>query len=178
MSQKARKIKIAFDLDGVIIDKPPLIPRKLIEWLFRGSWESGLCYRFPTSKLEQRIRKLSHFYLLRPPIKKNVSFIKKIASYTNYELYVLSGRYSFLKGETEVWLQKRGLKRLFKQVIINLKNEQPHVFKERIIRKLKPDFLVDDDPPLTKYLNKKVKNISIFCFPDEVKELKEELFKK
>lgn len=172
------KIKIAFDLDGVIIDKPPLIPKKLIEWFFRDNRKGELCYRFPRSKAEQKIRQLSHFYLFRPPINKNLNFIKRLAGLGDYELYVVSGRYSFLRVETETWLQKRNIKRLFKQVILNCRNEQPHLFKEKIIRELKPDFFIDDDLPLTKYLSKRVKNISIFCFPQQVKELREETFKK
>jgi len=149
-----KKIKIAFDLDGVIIDKPPLVPKKFIEWLFRGFKKDGLHYRFPHSKIEQRIRKFSHYYLFRPPIKKNIEFIKKLAKEEKYELYVISGRYSFLKEETEKWLKKRKIDGVFKQVFINLSNEQPHLFKEKKLKEIKAEIFIDDDKFLVDYLKK------------------------
>lgn len=155
--------KIAFDLDGVIIDKPPLIPKKLLERMFRGKNKNGLHYRFPRSKLEQKIRKISHFYLLRPPIRQNIEFIRRLAQDEKYELYAVSGRYSFLEKETDIWLEKRKIKSLFKKIFINLKNEQPHLFKERILGEIRPDIFVDDDGPLTDYLFQK-KIAKVFCF--------------
>ena len=161
--QVMKTIKIAFDLDGVIIDKPPLIPKKLLERLFRGKNKNGLHYRFPHSKLEQKIRKLSHFYLLRPPIKKNIEFIRCLAQDKKYVLYAVSGRYSFLKKETENWLKKRKINGLFKEVFINLKDEQPHLFKERKLKEIGAEIFVDDDCLLADYLTEKCK-IKIFCF--------------
>lgn len=156
------RIKIAFDLDGVIVDKPPLIPKKILEWLFKGHNSSALCYRFPHSRTEQLIRKLSHYYLLRPPIKENLSLVKELAKEGN-ELYIVSGRYSFLELETRIWLQKRGLGNTFKKVYLNLRNEPPHVFKEKILKKIKPDYFIDDDAALVAYLKGKVPG-KVFCF--------------
>jgi len=162
-SEGRRRIRIAFDLDGVIIDKPPFIPKKLLEWLFRGPRKDGLHYRFPTTKFEQWIRKLSHFWLFRPPIKKNIEFIKNLAKDPKYELYIVSGRYSFLEKETKKWLEKWKLTGIFKEIFINLKNEQPHLFKERILKKNGIQIFVDDDELISLYLSKK--NIGkIFCY--------------
>lgn len=157
------KIKIAFDLDGVIIDKPPLIPKKLIERLFKGGNHGGLHYRYPKSKLEILVRKISHYYLFRPPIKKNIEFIKELAESDKYELYIVSGRYSFLEKETENWLKKRGIKNYFKNVFINLKNMQPHLYKEEKLKEINPVLFIDDDFLLADYLADKLKTAKIFC---------------
>ncbi len=160
--------KIAFDLDGVFINKPPLIPKKLLERLFRGKNKNGLHYRFPHSKLEQKVRKISHFYLLRPPIRKNIEFIRRLAQDKKYELYAISGRYSFLEKETDIWLEKRKIKGLFKKIFINLENKQPHLFKEEKLKENKIDIFVDDDGLLADYLAGK--NIAkIFCFNNNEK---------
>lgn len=157
------KIKIAFDLDGIIIDKPPLIPKKLIDWLFRGKRGDKIYYRFPKSKIEQKIRKLSHFYLFRPPIKENICFLRKVAQDKKYELYVVSARYSFLRRETEVWLRKRRILGLFKKIFLNLNDEQPHLFKEKILKDIKPKIFVEDDDLLADYLvGKKISKILFF----------------
>lgn len=166
---KAKNLKIAFDLDGVIVDKPPLVPKALLERLFKGGGSNKLHYHFPHSLLEQFIRKLSHFYILRPPIKNNISFIKEIAKNGQYELYVVSGRYSFLEKETETWLEKRKLKGLFKNIYLNKGNEQPHLFKEKILKEIKPDIFIDDDEAIVDYLCHKIKGSRIYCFtPKEI----------
>jgi len=96
-----KKIGIAFDLDGVIIDKPPIIPKRVIERLFRGAKKSGLHYKIPKQKPEIIIRKLSHFYLFRPPLTANIEFIRKLKKTGKYRIYIITGRYSFLKIETK-----------------------------------------------------------------------------
>jgi len=158
-----KKIKIAFDLDGVIIDKPPFVPKKLLEWLFKGGDGGKLFYRFPQSKLEQKIRKFSHFYLFRPPIGINIEFIKKLAAKGEYELYIVSGRYSFLAKETESWLKKKGINKLFKKVFLNLDDEQPHLFKEKKLREIEPDIFIDDDDLIADYLAEKLPKTRILC---------------
>ncbi|HUV72634.1 MAG TPA: hypothetical protein VMW25_06530 [Clostridia bacterium] len=160
----AEKIKIAFDLDGIIIDKPPFVPKALLEWLFRGTFIHQLQYRFPQNRLEQLIRKLSHFYLFRPPLTQNITLIKKIAQDKRFLVFGVSGRYSFLEKETKIWLKKRKLASLFRQVFLNLKNEQPHLFKEKILRKIKADIFVDDDKLLADYLAQKLKQTKIYYY--------------
>src|SRR4030042_5821855 len=117
------KIKIGFDLDGVIIGKPPFVPKYLMERLVRKK-DHGLAYRFPKSKFERCVRWLSHFPLLRPPIKKNIKLIHELYRSKNYELFVVSSRYSFLEGRTKEWFKYYRLRDLFKEIYINLKNEQ------------------------------------------------------
>ena len=158
-----KKIRIAFDLDGIIIDKPPFISKKLLERLFRGSGRKGLHYRFPKTILEQEIRKFSHFYLFRPPIWKNIEFIKELAKDKRYELYIVSARYSFIKNETWRWLEKRKINNIFKDVYLNTKDEQPHLFKERILKDLKPDIFIDDDNLMADYLAEKINDSKIYC---------------
>lgn len=160
------KIRVAFDLDGVIIDKPPLIPKKLLEYLFRGNHDiNHLHYRYPKSKLEILVRKLSHFYLFRPPIKKNIDFIKNLAKDPKYEIYIVSARYSFLENETANWLKKRKIDHLFEKVIINLENKQPHLYKEEKLKAIKPLVFVDDDWLLADYLVSQNTGINIYCLP-------------
>jgi len=163
------KMKIAFDLDGVIADKPPLVPKELLEWFFKGHNSSALSYRFPRYRLEQLIRKLSHFYLLRPPIKENLALIKEMACQKKYELFIVSGRYSFLESETYLWLKKRGLDKTFKKVYLNLQDEPPHLFKEKVLKDLKPDFFIDDDAALIAYLKSKLKKTKILDYSHQKK---------
>ncbi len=161
MEEGRKIIKIGFDLDGVIVGKPPLVSKGLIEFLTKKPANSSLHFRFPKSLFEQYVRKFSHFYLFRPPLRQNIDFIKKLNS-KKYELYVISGRYSFLTLETDCWLKKRDLGNLFKAVFINLGNEQPHLFKERIIKELNLDYFFEDDPDTVAHLGKKISRTKTF----------------
>ncbi|MBL7150386.1 hypothetical protein ISS86_00465 [Candidatus Microgenomates bacterium] len=168
------QIKIGFDLDGVIIDKPPLISKGLLEWLVRSHQNKKLAYRYPLLP-ERLVRWLSHHPLLRPAIKENLEFIKKIAKNKKYKLYLISGRYSFLAGRTQQWLKKHQIYNLFEGIFINLKNEQPHLFKTQKIKSLRIDIFIDDDLPLVKHLKKEVKKTKIIHIQKFSKELKRTL---
>ena len=164
------QIKIGFDLDGVIIDKPPLISKGLLEWLVRSHQNKKLAYRYPPLP-ERLVRWLSHHPLLRPAIKENLEFIKKIAKNKKYKLYLISGRYSFLAGRTQQWLKKYQIYNLFEGVFINLKNEQPYLFKTKKIKELKINLYIDDDQPLSEYLIKSARQVKVYCF-DQRRERK------
>lgn len=156
-------IKIGLDLDGVIIDKPPIIPKSLLEWLVRSHKSRRLAYRYPRFVLERALRWLTHHPFFRPPIKENLELIKKFKR-NSYQLYVISGRYSFLEGRTKQWLHHYHLENYFEGVFINLKNEQPHLFKEKKIKELDIDLFIDDDLPICEYLSPKFLDKKIVCF--------------
>lgn len=153
-----KKIKIGFDLDGVIIGKPFFIPNALMEILVRERHKKGLSYRFPESKLEINLRILSHYPFLRPPIKKNIKLIRELYKSRNYEIFVVSSRYSFLKNRTQEWFAHYNLHKFFKEIHINLNDEQPHKYKAKMIQQLKLNVFIDDDKPLLEYLRRTLKN--------------------
>ncbi len=168
---KQRILRIGFDLDGVIINKPPFIPQFLMEKLVVAEKNKKLVYRFPDTKLEKLLRWLSHHPLLRPPISKNIKLIHELYKSQDYELYVVSSRYSFLEGRTKQWFRHYKLRGLFKKIYINLEDEQPHLFKEKMIGKLNLNVFIDDDYFLLQYLKEKVKNVD-FYYMDRMNGIK------
>jgi hypothetical protein len=166
---KQRRVRVGFDLDGVLIGKPFFVPDKVMEKLVRQKTDHKLLYRFPQSSFERKIRYISHHPILRPPIRKNIGLIEELSKSTKYELFVVSGRYSFLEERTREWFKYYKLRKPFKKIYINSKNEQPHLFKERMIKKLKLDVFIDDDQPLLRYLQNKLKKVE-FLHTDENKD--------
>ena len=160
MSKK--KIKVGFDLDGVVINKPLFIPQFIIDLLVRGKKDHQLSYRYPSTNIEREIRILSHNPLFRPPIKKNIKLIQKLYKSNGYELFVVSSRYSFLENRTKEWFKFYKKGKFFKKIYINTKNEQPHIYKERMINKLGLDIFIDDDARLVKYLKENLDGVNIF----------------
>ncbi|MFC1624811.1 hypothetical protein ACFL15_00305 [Patescibacteria group bacterium] len=161
-----KKIRVGLDFDGVIVNKPPLVSKKMIEKLFKGG-KKGLHWRIPSSELEQFIRKLSHFYLFRPPFKKNLELVKELGEKENIEVYLITSRYSFLEKETYRWLKKRKINDVFSKYILNLKDQQPHIFKKEALKELNLDYYFDDDPLIVDFLGKEIKDLKVFYVTED-----------
>lgn len=147
-------MNIGFDLDGIFVDIHPLIPKKIVEWLYRGPQDHEPKYRFPATKFERKIRAWSHKLFLRPKISKNIEFLKEVSNNPKNHLYLISSRYSFLEDSTLSLLVNYNLKNHFSKIYLNSGDEQPHIFKKRILEKLNLDIFVEDDLMLLCYLQK------------------------
>lgn len=161
-------MNFGFDLDRVFVDYPPLVPPNLINWLYRDHVKKELHYRYPTNDLEKSFRKLTHHHLFRPKIEDSVNFLKKF--HTNHpkdKFFLITGRYSFLEKQTHQILDRYGLKKYFHEIHINLGDEQPHVFKEKVVKKFKIDTMVDDNLDLLLHLKKSSPKIMCFWYNPE-----------
>lgn len=155
-------MNVGFDLDGIFVDKPPLVPNKIIEMLYRKTTtKDKLGYRIPLF-FEQKIRIISHHYVLRPPLLKNIEFITILLKQKEHKLYLISSRFGFLNKVTEKILQRYKLDNKFHSMSFNLDNNQPHIFKNKKIKELRINKFIDDDLPLLKFLAKKNKNTTFY----------------
>lgn len=177
-------MNIGFDLDKIFIDYPPFLPAKLIDWLYKHDPKEiilekeglktllseekfngkPLAYHIPKSSLGIFLRKLSHFYLFRPKIKSNIHFLHHFSQNSHHQLYLVSSRYSFLKDITFSILKRYHISPYFNKIFLNEKNEQPHLFKEKIIKKMQMQLYIDDDIYLLKYLQKRCPNTKFFWY--------------
>lgn len=162
--------KIGFDFDKVFVSYPPVIPDKLIDFLYKGKIALipkknaevvKLKYRIPGS-FERQIRVVSHNYFFRPPIQNNIKALKLIRKKTDHKLFLISSRFSFLKDKTNFWLDKNKLKGEFNEIHFNYNNSQPHLFKERAILKKGITDYIDDDLDLLVYLSKRNPKINFY----------------
>lgn len=160
-------MRIGFDFDKIFINTPPLIPVSVIDYFFRHGLtfsyrdERALTYRIPGS-VESKIRIASHLPFLRPPIKKNISVLHRLHQEKKHNLILVSSRFAFLKKMTFSLIKKYGLSTYFEKMYFNFQNEQPHIFKERVLREERIRVYVDDDIDLIEYLSKKLPNVSFF----------------
>lgn len=158
-------MKIGFDLDGIFIGTPPLVSRKLLERFYKAKTNGRLRYRIP-SRPEQLFRKATHLPFLRPPIKENIAFLRSIAK-KKHKLYLISSRYKFLEKETTNFLKKQGLDKLFDGIYLNYNNEQAHIFKNNVIKKLQLDMHIDDDTALLNFVAKENPKTKFFLLNNE-----------
>lgn len=156
-------MNIGFDLDRVFINNPPGIPDRLIDKLDKAKTNSHLFYRIP-SKPEQLLRRLTYFTPLRSAIKKNITFVEDIAKKNGDKHYLISGRFKFLEKTTSALAQRYKFDTIFDAMFFNFNNEQPHLFKDKIVKQLHLDKYIDDDLDLLKYLAKENMKTTFFWF--------------
>lgn len=168
MNKGENKQVIGFDLDNVFLSYPPLVPKEIIDFLYKRSFSfnkqdknsNTLSYRFP-GKFEQKIRIFSHLPIFRHPIKENIETLANIYK-KNYSLYLVSSRFSFLKIKTENILNRYQLSKYFTKTCFNFDDLQPHIFKDKIIKKLSIEKFIDDDLDLLTYLAPRNPKINFF----------------
>ena len=153
-------MRIGFDFDKVFIDYLPFIPDYLVESFYKKKTRGTLLYRLP-SKPEQLFRQLTHHTYLRPIIKDNVHFLRKLAK-KDHHLFLISSRFSFLERITSQIVKRHHFDLLFDGLYFNFKDEQPHLFKYRMIKKLKLDMYIDDDLALLKYIASKNSQLTLY----------------
>ena len=148
-----RKIRIGFDFDGVLFYNPARVLRPLIYFVKR--YFLGIkTTRFyvPKNGFTQKIAALLHKTSLRP--NKGFDEFLKLASHPDYEIYIITARLSFMKKDLEQLLKKFDISNI-KRIVQNIKDEQPHTFKERLIKELKLDYFVEDNWDIVEHLSKK-----------------------
>lgn len=143
-------MRIGFDLDKVFVNYPPLVPYVFIDRLSKKPTQD-LNYRFP-GKIEKKIRIWSHQIKLRPPIQENIDTLEELSQNKKLDLYLISGRYNFLKKRTQEWFKKYHMDQYFKRTYFDYENEQPHLWKNKILRQLQIEKYIDDDLELLLYL--------------------------
>lgn len=147
-------MNIGFDLDGIFVGTPPFMPKELLEWLYCGPQGKQPHYRFPKTKLEQFVRQLSHTHRLRPKKQKNINLVNRLVQdNSDLKIYLITSRYSFLKKQTHKILDHYNLELPFTAIYLNSSDQQPHLFKQEMIKKLKIDLFVDDDLKLLRFLS-------------------------
>ncbi len=148
-------LKIGFDLDGVILYNPTRPIRPLIA-LFKRTFlkKKGVKFYFPKTKVEKFIWSLLHRSSLFPA--PGFNDLKKLIDEGKIEAYLVSSRYEFLGSDFDKWADKIEANKYFKGCFYNKNNEQPHLFKEKVVKKLNLDLFVEDNWDIVQYLNSKL----------------------
>ncbi|MBI4990536.1 hypothetical protein HZB96_00400 [Candidatus Gottesmanbacteria bacterium] len=154
MSKKV--LKVGLDFDGVVAYNPFRIVRAPITFLKRNILGiRKLQFWYPRRYWQQIFWQILHESSIFPA--KGVDLLEKLVKEKNVEAHLVTARYSFLDDHLYNWLDKYGLRKLFKTVNLNKKDEQPHVFKEKIIKKHNLDVFIEDNLDIVAYLHGKGK---------------------
>lgn len=149
---RKKPLRVGFDLDGVILYNPARIVRPVFA-LFRYLFikKKKTAFYIPKSKLEKLMWLIVHksSLFLAPGVKDLQSLIET----GKIEAYIITGRYDSLKNDFDKWMEKIEAKKYFAGYFHNSKEEQPYIFKKRMIVKYKLDVFVEDNWDIIQLLN-------------------------
>lgn len=152
--KQQQNIRIGFDMDGVILDNPARIFRRFIatgkQWHLLPRRE--LEFYQPKNWLEKRLWLYLHksSWRLAPGYQRLRKLQEK---FPVLEAYVISARFDCLQPDSQRWLQRFAKDQTFQELYLNSKDEQPHLFKARLIKQLKLNYYVEDNLDLARYLS-------------------------
>lgn len=159
MSRKI--IKVGFDLDGILLYNPTRIARPIIAFLKKYFLKRDLKrFYYPKTALEKFIWLILHKTSLWPA--PGINNLKKLIKKGKIKAYVISARYESLEKDFKRWQKKIDPENIFSGWFYNKKNDQPHLYKQKMIEKLKLNIFVEDNWDIVDYLKKSQNKCQIF----------------
>lgn len=160
---KKQPIRVGFDLDGVILYNPARIVRPLIAFYKKFFLKKKvLKFYYPHSPFEKTIWKLVHKSSIF--IAPGLNDIKQLVKRKKIKAYIVTARYGFMGKELVAWFKKNELDLIFSELYYNKHDDQPHIFKERMIKKLKLDFFVEDNYDIVQHIGKSTKAKAVWIY--------------
>lgn len=146
--------RVGFDLDGVLLYNPSRILRPLVTGFKHLMVKKRrLHFYYPKSPPEKFMWYLFHKSSLF--ISPGMADIERLVKQKKIEAYIVTARYSFLGHELEGWIKKKKLDHIFSGIYYNKHDNQPHLFKEKMINELGISLYVEDNYDIVEYLSKK-----------------------
>ena len=147
-------VKVGFDFDGVLLYNPVRIFRPFVAVIKRLFIKKrALVFYYPHSAFEKFFWRLFHKSSIF--VSPGVEDIKQLIKQKKIKAYIITARYNFLGEEFKQWIKKNKFEDIFSEIYFNSKDEQPHLFKERMIKKLGLQVFVEDNFDIVKYLRYK-----------------------
>jgi hypothetical protein len=148
---KQEKIKIGVDFDGVLAYNPFRVIRAPVTFIKRNVFKSKKTHFYiPQNDAEKFIWAILHESSVFPAI--GVELLKERIEKGEIEAHLVSARYSFLQKNLYAWLERHKLKDIFTSITINHNDEQPHVYKARIIKEKGFDYFIEDNYDIVSHV--------------------------
>lgn len=144
---------VGFDFDGVVIYNPLHVARAPIAWFKKKFLHMNkTSFYKPKNKWQLAIWRL--LFLISLPATDGLREIEKLKNEGKINPILLTGRFDLPRERVASVLARAGFPNLFTEIITNELNEQPHIFKQRVVMEKKMDIYVEDNIDIVIYLNK------------------------
>jgi hypothetical protein len=164
-----KQLRVGFDLDGVVLYNPLRFARPVIAFVKKMFFKKkDLRFRYPKNFLERWLLITYHKFSLYPA--SGFEELKKMSLSGKIEPYIITSRYDLFKTDFKKSMEQISADKIFKACFYNQNDEQPHIYKEAMIKKLKLDVFIEDNWNIVQYLNEKcpqTKILWIYNFVDK-----------
>lgn len=151
---KHRPCRVGFDLDGVILYNPARVIRPIVTGIKKAVLKKKrLKFYVPKTPHERFIWHLFHKSSLF--VSPGFSQIRPLIEEKTIEAYIVTARYDFLKEDFHAWLRKSGAREYFHGWYHNKNDEQPHLYKEKMLRELDLDVFIEDNFDIVRHLSRR-----------------------
>ena len=162
---KKQILKVGFDLDGVLLYNPARIARPVIVFIKKIFFKKEVNkFHYPKTNLQKLVWLTFHKIVFGPAT--GYEELKKLIKAKRIKAYIITGRNESLKNDFNRWMKKLEANKYFSGCYFNDKNEQPYLFKEKMIKKLNLDIYVEDNWDIVRNINSKFEirnsNLKIF----------------
>lgn len=162
---KKQILRVGFDLDGVLLYNPARIIRPIMSFVKKYLLRRDLNkFYYPKNKIEKIIWWFLHKSSLWP--SPGISQLLILIKQKKIKAYIVSARYELLEKDFSRWSRILDPNKLFLGYFYNNKNDQPQLFKEKMIKKLKLDIFVEDNWDIVSHLNSKLRILWIYNILD------------
>jgi len=152
----AKILKVGFDLDGVILYNPARVLRPVVVQIKKRVLKRSLGqFYYPKNVWEQFVWNILHKSSVWPA--PGTKLLLDLAKRKKINAYIISGRYESLKTDFKRWINKIDPNGYFSGHYYNETNDQPHLYKERMIKKLALDIYVEDNWDIVTHLTQNLK---------------------
>src|SRR3989344_445333 len=156
MTRNKTPLRVGFDLDGVILYHPARVVRTLVkQFKHRFIPKRENTFYIPKSHPEKIMWRVFHWSSIF--IASGFDEIKELSKQKKIEPYIITARFDFMEPDFNYWLNRMKVNSSFKASHLNKKNQQPHLYKEEMVKKLKLDIFVEDNWDIVQHLSKKTK---------------------
>lgn len=152
---KKQIIKVGFDLDGVLLYNPARVIRPIMSFIKKFILKRDLNkFYYPKNNVEKFIWWFLHKSSVWP--SSGMDELIRLIKDKKIKAYIVSARYELLENDFTRWSHTLDPNGLFSGYYYNNKNDQPQLFKEKMIKKLKLDIFVEDNWDIVKHINSKL----------------------
>jgi hypothetical protein len=163
MDKKTSPLRIGFDMDGVLLYNPGRIIRPIISSIKKiFLHKKKLVFYYPKTNPEKIFWRFAHKSSIFNAA--GLHEITKLVAEGKIEAYLITARYNFLGSSVTKWVKKNNLEKTFKGVYFNSKDEQPHEFKERMIKELNLDMYIEDNFDIVNHISNKTNATIIWIY--------------
>ena len=147
-----KKIVVGLDFDGVVAYNPARLARLPIAVIKRHILGiHKVSFFVPQNDWQRDLWALGHETSVFPAL--GASTLRQLVRDGRVEAHLVTARFGFLEGHLLRFLDRWQLRDIFATVTLNKKEEQPHLFKERIIRVKKFHYFIEDNWDIVDHLN-------------------------